>query len=231
MLEARRRRTAAPRSRNQTSCVPVQALPAVVDDPVAQQQLRQPVPRPHQITAAVLPGPHQIPGRFLLDARHRHRDDLIQMQQPGQMQRIPGIGLHPIPGRPLQLRRRRDHTPDPRIGQVPGQPEAGRARLIGHRHRGRQRPTSTTKFRSWIGVSRRCNTSPVTASNAARRRPIGRAHPARHSYARVNTGASHHCRLYRPGRIPVGNPRTHGRVRPRPATPNSTPTVTHTNLL
>ena len=71
--------------------------PAVVDDALAQQQLRHPVPVTHQITAGVLPCPHQIPGRLLLDRGHRDRGDLAQTQQPRQMQRIPGVGLHPIP--------------------------------------------------------------------------------------------------------------------------------------
>ena len=113
-------------------------LAAGVDDPVAQQQLGQPVPGPHQITAAVLPGPHQIPGGLLLDARHRHRGDLAQPQQPGQMHRVPGVGLDPITRRALQLRRRRHHAPHPAAVKRPIQPEPGRASLIGHRDRTRQ---------------------------------------------------------------------------------------------
>ena len=38
-------------------------LAVAVHDPVPQQQLRGPVPGPHQIGAAVLPGPDQVPGR------------------------------------------------------------------------------------------------------------------------------------------------------------------------
>ena len=38
----------------------------------------------------------------------------------------------------MQFRRRRDHTPDPRRGQLPGQAEPRRARLVGHRDRRRQ---------------------------------------------------------------------------------------------
>jgi hypothetical protein len=48
------------------------------------------MPRGHQITANILPSPDQVPRRFLLDARNRDRDDLTQVQQPGQM---PGIAL------------------------------------------------------------------------------------------------------------------------------------------
>ena len=70
-----------------------------VDDALAQQQFRHPVPGGHQIPAAVLAGPHQIPGGFLAAAGNRHLGDLAQMQQPGQMRGITGIGLDPIPGR------------------------------------------------------------------------------------------------------------------------------------
>ena len=55
-----------------------------------------------------------------------------------EMQRIPGVGLDPVPRRALQLRRRHDLAPDPGRGQRPIQPEAGRAGLVGHRHRPRQ---------------------------------------------------------------------------------------------
>jgi hypothetical protein len=69
---------------------------AGVDDPVSQQQLGKSVPGTHQVTAAVLPGPDQIPGCFLLDGRDRHRGDLVQAQQPGQVDRVPGVGLDPV---------------------------------------------------------------------------------------------------------------------------------------
>ena len=39
------------------------------------------------------PGPERLPGH----ARHPDLDDLVHPQQPGQMQRIPGVGLDPIP--------------------------------------------------------------------------------------------------------------------------------------
>jgi hypothetical protein len=104
---------------------------------LAQQQLRQPVPRGHQIPTDILTGPHQITGGFLLDARHRDRDDLSQMQQAGQMPGITHIGLHPIPARALQPRRCRDLAVDPVPGQVPGQTEPGRPGLIGDHDRPR----------------------------------------------------------------------------------------------
>jgi polysaccharide deacetylase 2 family uncharacterized protein YibQ len=61
---------------------------AVVHDSAAQQQLRDSVPGPHQITTDVIPDTHQVTSRLLLDRRHRHRDDLIQAQELGQVQGI-----------------------------------------------------------------------------------------------------------------------------------------------
>jgi hypothetical protein len=97
------------------------------------------MPGRHQISAAVLTCPDQIPRGFLLHAGDRHRSDLTQMQQPGQMPSVAGIGLDPITGRTLQFRRCRHHTLDPRRQQRPRQPEPGRTGLIGHRN-GRRQP-------------------------------------------------------------------------------------------
>jgi hypothetical protein len=51
---------------------------------VPQQQLREPVLRPHQRGARILPRPDQIPCRFLELARHAYRRQLAQPQQPRQ---------------------------------------------------------------------------------------------------------------------------------------------------
>ncbi len=108
---------------------------AGVDDALPQQHLRQPMPGPHQIAPDILPGPHQVPGRLLLHTRHHHLDELINQQQPSQQLRVPGVGLHPIPVRPLQLRRRPHRAPHPMLDQVPVQAVAGRAGLIADMHR------------------------------------------------------------------------------------------------
>lgn len=76
-------------------------LPAGVDQAVAQQELRDPVPDPHEIRADVLAGAHQIPGSLIGVARDPHWCYLSQHGQPGQMLGIAGIGLHPVHGRPL----------------------------------------------------------------------------------------------------------------------------------
>jgi len=113
-------------------------MPTGIQDPLAQQQFRQPMPGPHQITTDIFPGPDQIPRRLLFHARHPDLDDLIHPQQLGKVLRVSRIGLDPITRRPLQFRRRRHHTPDPRPSQLPRQPEPRRPRLIGHRDRRRQ---------------------------------------------------------------------------------------------
>ena len=111
---------------------------AVVDVPVAQQQLGHPVPGSHQVTAHVLAGTHQVPGGLLDDRRDPHRNDLVQAQQPREHHRIPGVGLDPVPGRAQQLGRCRDLAADPGRGDRPGQPEPGRAGLVRGRDRTRQ---------------------------------------------------------------------------------------------
>ena len=47
------------------SCSRGPGFPAGVDDPLSQKQFRDPMPGGHQIPAAVLAGPHQVPGGFL----------------------------------------------------------------------------------------------------------------------------------------------------------------------
>jgi hypothetical protein len=46
---------------------------------------------PHQIGAGIFAGPHQIAYRLNLPIGHRHRRDLTQAQQLGQMRGIAGI--------------------------------------------------------------------------------------------------------------------------------------------
>ena len=55
------------------------------------------MPGPHQIRPGGLPGPHQVPSGLLALGRYPHRHDLVQPQQPGQMQRVPRVGLDPVP--------------------------------------------------------------------------------------------------------------------------------------
>jgi hypothetical protein len=115
-------------------------LALVVDDSLPQQQLREPMPRRHQIAPYVVPSPDQVPRGFLFHTRNRDPGDLPEMQQPGQMPRVTLVGLDPIPDRTLQLRRGHDQTLDVLPGQEPGQPETRRTSLIRHHDRARQRP-------------------------------------------------------------------------------------------
>lgn len=115
----------------------------VVDDAVPQKRFRHPVAGRHEIPATVLSGTHQITGRLLLDAGHRHFDDLPEVQQ---MPRGARVVLHPISGRALQLRRCRHQTLEARRCQEPGEPEAGRPGLVGNRHRSWQGPAPVHDF-------------------------------------------------------------------------------------
>jgi len=96
------------------------------------------MPCGHQIPAAVVAGTHQITSCLLCRAGHSHCGDLPKMQQPSQMGGIASIGFDPVPGRADQLRRSGHLTSDPGRTQGSGQPEPGRAGLIGHRHRARE---------------------------------------------------------------------------------------------
>ena len=62
------------------------------------------MPNRHQITAAVLTGPHQIPAVFLL--RTGRRSPFVRDATTGPDAPHHGIGLDPTPGRTLQFRRR-----------------------------------------------------------------------------------------------------------------------------
>jgi len=63
-----------------------------------------------------------------------HFNDL-QADLDGQMRRVAGIGLYPIPTRPDQLRRRRDRAVDLGLPQRASQPKARGTGLVSHPHR------------------------------------------------------------------------------------------------
>ncbi len=96
------------------------------------------MPSAHQIRAHIITSPDHVAGRLLRHAGNPDRHDLTQPQQTGQMQRIPGIGLHPVPSRTLHPRRREHLTADTRRRQRPRQSEPRRPGFIGHRDRARQ---------------------------------------------------------------------------------------------
>jgi hypothetical protein len=77
------------------------------------------MPHPHQIGAGIFTGPNQITDRLDLTLGHGYRGDFTQPQQPDQMRGITGIGLDPIPGWTLQLRRCGDQAFHPGLGERP----------------------------------------------------------------------------------------------------------------
>jgi hypothetical protein len=113
-------------------------LPAGPHDPLTQQELADPVPGPHQVRTDVFSGPDQVPRRLLRLGGHHHLDDFVELEQPGQMGCVAGVGLDPITRWALQLRRRRDQTRHVVAAEVAGQAEAGRTGLVDHLHRARQ---------------------------------------------------------------------------------------------
>ena len=115
-------------------------LAAVVHDALSQQQLRDPVPGPHQITTDVLACTDQVTGCLPLYRRHGHRHDVVQAKEPGQEHRVAGIRFDPVARRALDLRRGRNLAPDSRRRKRPGQPEPCRTRFVDHRNRSGQRP-------------------------------------------------------------------------------------------
>ncbi len=88
------------------------------------------------------------------EAIHRfityHLDSLTELQQPGQVHRVLGVGLDPVTGRALQLRRRRDQTLNVTLTQEPGNPyPVGPASWAANRTRQRRHPpVNITRIRS-----------------------------------------------------------------------------------
>ena len=113
-------------------------LSAGVDQTMAQQELRDPVPGPHQVRRGRPRGHAPDPGQPHPRGQEPVRGYLSEQGQPGQMLGVAGIGLHPVSGRPLKLRRCRNQALDPCTGQYPGQSEAGRTCFIDNEDRARQ---------------------------------------------------------------------------------------------
>src|SRR5438046_2511934 len=91
--------------RERPALEPLPAKPAVVrprprgrlvHQPMAQQQLREPVTGPHQIAAGVLASTNEITRRLLFRPRDPDRGDLTEPKQPRQPLGVPPVGLDPI---------------------------------------------------------------------------------------------------------------------------------------
>jgi hypothetical protein len=106
------------------------AIPGpVVAHVVAQQQLPEPVPRAHQITADVLARADHVTQRLRLATRHPDRVQAADHQQAHEALGVAAVGLDLVLRGTLDLPRRRDHTTDPGRRKRPRESEPGRPRL------------------------------------------------------------------------------------------------------
>ena len=110
-----------------------------IDNALPQKKFRQAMSASHQIPASILTGTDQISGCLLFYRRDRDLDDLVQSEQPRQMQRVASIGLDAVTSRSLQFRRRNHHALHTRLIQSSVQAESGRSGLVDGFHRTRQR--------------------------------------------------------------------------------------------
>ena len=158
-------------------------------------------------------GPDQVPGGFLLDRWDDHLDDLDELQQPGQMLCVLGVGLHPLTCRSLELLRRGDQALNITLTQEPGQSVPRRAGLVDHPDRAWQRrhpPVNVTRIR--------CQPAPVqlarTTIDRKRHHRQGRCSTAPRCQ-RVS-GAEPHLTVYRQTEAESGlGSRANGPNRPR----------------
>ena len=170
---------------------PGPGLPAGVDDAVAQQQLGQPVPGPHQIAAGVLPGPDQVPGRLLLDVGTR--TSTISSSRSSRASSIASRAsvLTRSPAGRCSFDGAATTHRHPARGQTPGQPEPGRARLVDHRAPAPAAPRPT-QITARIRGQPAPMTSPVTAvDRACHHRPGVHIQPDTRTL--MITGASRNC--------------------------------------
>jgi hypothetical protein len=97
---------------------------------MAQQELRQPMPRPSAIGDHVGAGAAQVPDRLLRLGGNADSDQLPGAVQPRQPAAVSRIGLDPVP-RCGGDQRRRDHlAADAHAVKQPGELKASRAGLI-----------------------------------------------------------------------------------------------------
>ena len=105
------------------------------DQPVAQQQLADPMAGTHQIAAEILTSAHQVTQRLKLNSRHRNWAQLAGRVQPRELERIACVGLDPVTRLARDRTRCADHQLDTSRPGCPRQREPGRAHLIDRAHR------------------------------------------------------------------------------------------------
>lgn len=72
---------------------------AVIDEVMAQQELREPMPAHHQFNSGVLARPDEVSGGFFDDRRHADSHELIDFEQSYQQEGIAGVGFDLVSGR------------------------------------------------------------------------------------------------------------------------------------
>lgn len=101
-----------------------------------QQQRRDLLALGALVTHRRTAGAGEVAHRLVVRVRHPHRGQIAGAQLPGQRQRIPPIGLHPIAGLVRDQRRRHHDAVVAQVLDLPIQPVAGRSGFIGERQRG-----------------------------------------------------------------------------------------------
>jgi hypothetical protein len=167
------------RDRHQPGAVTFRPRSSVVEpDPVPQQQLREPVPAPHQVDTDRFASTNQVTQRLLLIARNPNRMQLPGQQQPDEVLGVATIGLDPIPRRAGNLARRRDHALHTTLGEFTREPVPSRASLIRHPHLPRQ-PLAKRRHLRDLGAHREALQLAGLKRRAPPRRSSSRARPGR----------------------------------------------------
>lgn len=72
---------------------------AVIDEVMAQQEFREPMPAHHQFNSGVLARPDEVSGGFFDDRRHADSHELIDFEQSCKQEGIAGVGFDIVSGR------------------------------------------------------------------------------------------------------------------------------------
>ena len=97
---------------------------------LAQQERAQPMACPKLVLLRSLSRPDEVAERFVFGIWHPHRRQGAGAGAPSELERIPTVGLHAIPGLHEHERRGDDVAVHPEAEQLPVQPGAGWAGLV-----------------------------------------------------------------------------------------------------
>lgn len=101
-----------------------------IHDPLPEQELREQVPRAHQVVAAVLARPRQVACGLHRLGGHGHLDDVAHGEHARQEGGVAPVGLHPVARGPEHLGDGADHAWDACLVELPLQVEARGAGLV-----------------------------------------------------------------------------------------------------